>query len=65
MAETFIKTFKRDYVEINSRHNARSVMKQLPRWFEDYNRSHPHKALGIRSPIEYRALMNKLEQCSV
>ena len=65
MAESFIKTFKRDYVHINPLHDARSVMEQLPTWFEDYNNSHPHKALKMRSPREYREFLNKLEQCPV
>lgn len=65
MAESFIKTFKRDYVHINPLHDARSVMEQLPTWFEDYNTSHPHKALKMRSPREYREFVNKLEQCPV
>jgi transposase InsO family protein len=65
MAESFIKTFKRDYVHINPLHDARSVMEQLPTWFEDYNTSHPHKALKMRSPREYREFLNKLEQCPV
>jgi len=59
MAESFIKTFKRDYVHIKPLNNARTVMEQLPRWFEDYNNSHPHKALKMRSPREYREFINK------
>ncbi len=65
MAESFIKTFKRDYVHIKPLHDARSVMEQLPTWFEDYNNSHPHKALKMRSPREYREFLNKFEQCPV
>lgn len=65
MAESFIKTFKRDYVHINPLNDARTVMKQLPTWFEDYNNSHPHKALKMRSPREYREFLNKLGQCPV
>jgi putative transposase len=60
MAESFIKTFKRDYVHIKPLHNARTVMEQLPTWFEDFNNSHPHKALKMRSPREYREFLNKL-----
>jgi len=59
MAETYIKTFKRDYVHINPLHDARSAMEQLPTWFEDYNTSHPHKALKMRSPREYREFLHK------
>ena len=65
MAESFIKTFKRDYVHINPLNNARTVMNQLPKWFEDYNDFHPHKALKMKSPREHREFLNKLEQCPV
>lgn len=65
MAEAFVKTFKRDYVQLNPLYNARHVMAQLPNWFEDYNEVHPHKALKMRSPREYRKLTSKLEECPV
>ncbi len=35
--------------------NAAIVMRQLPAWFDHYNRLHPHKALGYRSPREFIA----------
>jgi putative transposase len=54
MAESFVKTFKRDYVYLNELHTATSVMQQLARWFEDYNEVHPHKGLRMQSPREYR-----------
>jgi hypothetical protein len=50
MAEAFLKTFKRDYVYLHDRLDARTVLAQLPQWFEDYNEFHPHKGLKIRSP---------------
>ena len=28
---------------------------QLGGWFDDYNRRAPHSALGMRSPVDYRA----------
>jgi len=65
MAESFVKTFKRDYVHLNPLYDARSVMQQLPKWFEDYNENHPHKGLKMRSPREDRRIQNKLEQCPV
>jgi transposase InsO family protein len=54
MAESFVKTFKRDYVYVNELHDAASVMRQLAAWFEDYNDVHPHKGLRMQSPREYR-----------
>ncbi len=55
MAEAFVKTFKRDYVSVNPVPDAQTVLDQLPIWFEHYNRFHPHKALGYRSPKEFLA----------
>jgi transposase InsO family protein len=65
MAESFIKTFKRDYVELNDIPDAQTVMKKLPLWFEDYNEYHPHKGLKMRSPREHRRELSKLEGCPV
>jgi len=53
MAEAFVKTFKRDYVYVHDRPDAQTVLSQLPAWFEDYNESHPHKGLRMRSPREF------------
>ena len=35
--------------------DAESVLAQLGRWIEHYNRQAPHAALGMRPPTEYRA----------
>jgi len=51
MAESFVKTFKRDHV--HDRPDAQSVLAQLQRWFEDYNDNHPHKGLRMKSPREF------------
>ena len=56
MAESFVKTFKRDYVSTHVLPDARTVMELLPSWFADYNEYHPHKGLKMRSPREYRRL---------
>ncbi len=50
MAEAFVKTIKRDYVRVSPLPDARTVIDQLPSWFEHYNTVHPHRALGYRSP---------------
>jgi len=54
MAEAFVKTFKRDYVWNADLSNARKVMEQLPKWFEDYNERAPHKGLKMLSPRQFR-----------
>lgn len=51
-AEAFVKTFKRDYVDIHPRPDAQSVMRQLPGGFDDYNETHPQQVLNMRSPQE-------------
>lgn len=60
MAEAFVKTIKRDYAAISRLTDARSVMRQLPLWFEDYNEYAPHKGLKMLSPREFRREQEKL-----
>ena len=55
MAEAFVKTIKRDYVRVSPLPDARTVIDQLPGWFEHYNNVHPHRSLGYRSPREFIA----------
>lgn len=55
MAEAFVKTFKRDYVDGTELRDAESVLALFSGWIEDYNILAPHSALGMRSPAEYRA----------
>jgi putative transposase len=54
MAEAFVKTLKRDYARVSPCPDAATVLRQLGGWFEQYNTVHPHKALGYRSPREFR-----------
>jgi len=66
MAESFVKTFKRDYVYVHDRPDAQSVLAQLPRWFEDYNDNHPHKALRMKSPRDFiRSFHQPAANCAV
>ena len=54
MAEAFVKTFKRDYVQWMDRSDAVTVMAQLHRAFTHYNEVHPHSALKMLSPRMFR-----------
>jgi transposase InsO family protein len=54
MAESFVKSFKRDYVYLADLWTAAEVLALLPRWIDDYNRVRPHKGLKMLSPIEFR-----------
>jgi transposase InsO family protein len=60
MAESFVKTFKRDYVWLSDLKDARTVMSQLPKWMEDYNETAPHKALKMLSPREFLRLQKRV-----
>jgi putative transposase len=57
LAEAFIGTFKRDYVDGAELRDAETVLAQVGGWFEDYNTQAPHSALGMRSPHDYRGRM--------
>ena len=54
MAESFVNTFKRDYVARMDLRDARTVLEQLPAAFEHFNEVHPHSSLKMRSPREFR-----------
>src|SRR5213594_4953254 len=56
LAEGFVHTFKRDYVNVHELRAAERVLAQLSAWIDDYNRLAPHSALGMRSPADYRAV---------
>ncbi len=53
MAEAFVKTFKRDYVWLGDLSSAKTVMEQLPFWFNEYNEHAPHKGLKMIAPRQY------------
>ncbi len=59
MAEAFVRTLKRDYVHVNPRPDAQTVIEQLPSLLAHYNKVHPHRALGYCSPREYIAQTRK------
>lgn len=54
MAESFVNTFKRDYVSRMDLTDARTVMAQMVTAFKHFNEVHPHSALKMRSPREFR-----------
>ncbi|EFH6743233.1 IS3 family transposase, partial [Escherichia coli] len=53
IAESFVKTIKRDYISIMPKPDGLTAAKNLAEAFEHYNEWHPHSALGYRSPQEY------------
>lgn len=54
MAESFVKTLKRDYLPFIDLENAQAALSCLPEIIERYNEEHPHSALGYLSPMEYQ-----------
>jgi putative transposase len=54
MAESFVNTFKRDYVSRMDLRDAKTVLAQLPAAFEHFNDVHPHSSLKMKSPREFR-----------
>ncbi|WP_431768381.1 IS3 family transposase [Pseudomonas orientalis] len=57
MAESFVKTIKRDYVAHMPKPDRETALRNLAIAFEHYNEQHPHSALNYRSPREFRRLV--------
>jgi putative transposase len=62
MAESFVNTFKRDYVSRMDLADATTVMAQLPAAFEHFNNVHPHSSLKMRLPREFRQHQQRVAQ---
>jgi transposase InsO family protein len=60
MAESFVNTFKRDYVASMDRSSGPVVLAQLPDAFRHFNEVHPHSALGYKSPRMFRKERSRL-----
>lgn len=54
MAESFVKTLKRDYLPFIDLESAETALSSFPGVIKLYNEEHPHSALGYLSPMEYR-----------
>ena len=57
MAEAFVNTLRRDYVDGADLSSAARVLEQVEGWIRDYNEKAPHSSLGYKSPAEYRREM--------
>ena len=55
ISEAFVKTLKRDYVQVTPLPDARTALGLIGAWIEDYNENHPHSGLKMRSPREFIA----------
>jgi len=54
IAEAFVHTLRRDYLDGADRTSAERILEQIPAWIADYNENAPHSSLGMRSPLEHR-----------
>lgn len=67
MAESFVNTFRRDYQSRMDLRDAPTVLAQLPAAFEHFNQEHPHSALKMKSPREFRLhqlqIIHQQENC--
>ena len=55
ISEAFVKTLKRDYVQVTPLPDAQTVLGLIGAWIEGYNENHPHSGLKMRSPREFIA----------
>jgi putative transposase len=62
MAESFVNTFRRDYEWKIDKSSAHAVLEQLHEHFEHYNEIHPHSALKMMSPRQYRQFVKQQQQ---
>jgi transposase InsO family protein len=53
MSEAFVRTLKRDYVQVTPLPDANTALRLIGTWIEDYNTNHPHSGLKMRSPREF------------
>ena len=58
-AEAFVKTLKRDYLNISPVPDGPTALAQIPGWVEDYNECHPHSGLKMLSPREHRRALKQ------
>ena len=65
MAESFVKSFKRDYAFISQRPDAASVLRQIAGWFQDYNEVLPHKGLRLLSPRQFIRRNLQTAECPI
>lgn len=55
ISDAFVKTLKRDYVQVTPLPDAQNVLGLIGGWIEDYNDNHPHSGLKMRSPRDFIA----------
>lgn len=54
MAEGFVNTLRRDYLNRVDITDAQTVLRQLPAASEHFKEVHPHSSLKMKSPREFR-----------
>ena len=59
ISEAFVKTLKRNYIKIVNFPNAKSALRQINGWLDDYNEIYPHSALNMNSPRMFRRALKQ------
>ena len=57
ISKAFVAT---DYVYTSDCKDAQTVMKLFKKWIGDYNNVASHSGLGMKSPAEYRKLIDRV-----
>ena len=58
MSEAFVTTLKRDHARVTPLPDAATVLGLVAGWIDDCNTVHPHSALRMRPPAEFREAIN-------
>jgi putative transposase len=53
LSEAFVEPFRRDDLRVSPLPDARTVLRQIAGWINDYNEIHPRSAFRMRSPREF------------
>ena len=64
MAESFVNTFRRDYLARMDLGDAQSVLAQLPAAFKHFNEVHPHSCIDPALSAQIRLLKHKPQRGS-
>jgi putative transposase len=50
ISEAFVRTLKRDYVQVTPLPNGQTVLRLIGSWIENYNDNQPHSGMKMHAP---------------
>lgn len=59
MSKAYVKTMRSDYVYTSDCYDAKTILKHIPEWIDDYNKNAPHSELNIMCTAEILKSTNK------